>query len=197
MWNNSLYGNFRTRKFTDIWDNADDFYEDVCDCGLGIDTLMSEAELKRVYYLLYSYYGNSHIASSDENQFKYKAYAVIFEYGPYWAKNLQIQTNLRAITDAELLEGAKTIYNHAFNPSTTPGTSTTEELNYINEQNTTNYKRNKLDAYGLLLELLRSDLTKQFMSKFKSLFLVIVTPEMPLWYVSNDTEEDENEDLEV
>ena len=28
MWNNSLYGNFRTRKFTDIYPSASDFLND-------------------------------------------------------------------------------------------------------------------------------------------------------------------------
>jgi hypothetical protein len=35
-----------------------------------------------VYYLLYARYGNNPIANRDENQFKFKIFSVIFQYGP-------------------------------------------------------------------------------------------------------------------
>ena len=68
-------------------------------------------------------------------------------YGPTWEKRLDIQEKLRNISDDELRLGSKAIYNHALNPSTAPSTQALEELSYINDQSTSNYRKSKMDAY--------------------------------------------------
>ena len=70
------------------------------------------------------------------------------------------------------------------NPGTTPSTSSLEELPGIDDQNTTQYKKNKLDAYANLMGLLEKDVTEEFLSKFKNLFLKFVEREIPLWYIT-------------
>ena len=181
---NSLYGNYRTRKFTDIYDNVDDFLQDYSDNGLPM--LVDNKDMTTLFYLLYARYGNSSIASSDENQFKYKLFSLVFQYGPTWAKRLEIQDKIRNLTEDELRESAKALYNHSYNPSTLPSTDTVDELLTINEQNVTKHRRSKTDAYALLNDLLETDVTEEFISKFKKLFITIVEPELPLWYVSNE-----------
>lgn len=182
--NNSLYGNYRTRKFTDIYDNVDAFLADYSDNGLPM--LVDTTNMTTLFYLLYARYGNSNIASSDENQFKYKLFSLVFQYGPTWAKRLEIQDKVRNLTEDELRESAKALYNHSYNPSTLPSTDTVDELLTINEQNVTKHRRSKTDAYALLNDLLETDVTEEFISKFKKLFITIVEPELPLWYVSNE-----------
>ena len=54
------------------------------------------------------------------------------------------------MSEDDLVKGSKQIVNHSYNPSTAPSTSTLEELTTINEQNTNNYKKGKLDAYAFL-----------------------------------------------
>lgn len=126
----SLYGNFRTRTFTDIYTELEDFKQDYTDNG--IPGTISEANLTTLYYLLYARYGNSNIASSDENQFKYKLFSIIFMYGPAWQKRLEIQKKLMELSDDEIVRGTTAIHNAALNPSQAPSTQTLEELNYIN-----------------------------------------------------------------
>jgi hypothetical protein len=77
-------------------------------------------------------------------------FSVIFQYGPTWQKRLDIQAKIRGLTDSDILIGSKAIYNTALNPSTAPSTGSLEELTYINSQNTTNYKKSKLEAYAQL-----------------------------------------------
>ena len=178
----SLYGSFRTRTFSQIWDNVDSFLADWKACGLYVSGLVTDANIKVLYYLLYAKYGNSHIASSDENRFKYNLFSIIFQAGPSWEKRLSIQSSLRALTDEQLLTGTKAIYNHAYNPSTEPSTDTPTELSYINEQNVTHHKKGVLDAYQILWDLVKFDVTEEFINKFKRLFLTIVMPEAPLLY---------------
>lgn len=192
---NSLYGNFRTKFFTEIWEEDSDFLSDWKDSGLYTNGLISDTSVQTLYYLLYAKYGNSYIASSDQNQFKYKVFATIYQYGPAWEKRLAIQATLRGLSESDLLQGSKAIFNHAFNPSSAPSTSSLTELSYINDQNTTNYKRSKLEAYSQLWEMIELDVTEEFLNRFKKLFLTIVSPDYPLWYVS-DSEENNDEEEE-
>lgn len=183
---NSYYGEYRTRTFADIFGDAEeliDGYGDFPPHG-EIDGGLAQPEIEMIYYLLYARYGNSHIAYSDENQFKYALYSIIWQYGPTWKKRLDIQDELRKLSVDELTKGGKAIYNHSYNPNTAPSTSTLEELLTINDQNTTNYKKSKMEGYAQLLSLLETDVTGEFIDKFKKLFIVVTAPDYPLYYVT-------------
>ena len=184
----SVYGNYRTRTFTDIYPSVEDFIKDYT--YNGIKTTITTDSITTLYYLLYARYGNSHIVNSDENQFKYRLFSTIFMYGPTWEKRLDVQNKLRGLTDKELIEGTKQINNHSYNPSTEPSTSDTEELPTTNEQTSTKYKKSKMDAYAILIALLETDVTEEFVAKFKKLFLSIVEPQNPLWYITEQGEQD-------
>lgn len=189
--NNGLFGSFRTKKFTDIYTNVESFMNDYKNNNKlyfinEIPPTISDDSAKTLYYLLYAEYGNSCIANFDENQFKYKLFSTIFMYGPSWEKKLDLQKKLRELTDDELFTGTKMIYNHAYNPGSTPSTGSLTELDYINEQNTNSTKKSKLDSYALLYSLIVNDVTKPFLTQFRKLFLIVVEPQKPLWYVEND-----------
>lgn len=179
----SVYGNYRTRKFADIWPSADEFIQDYQ--ASAIPQKLKVADATTLYYLLYARYGNSSIANSDENQFKYKIFSTIYIGGATWAKKQEIQDKLREMTEDEILAGTKAINNHAYNPQTAPTTDTVEELEYINEQNTTKYKKSKLDGYALLWAILNDGVTERFLREFRYHFLVVVEPQLPLWYVTD------------
>lgn len=181
LYNNSLYGNYRTRKFTDIFSSVDEFLAEYKSNETYNMQNISDTAAVALYYLLYAKYGNSAIANSDENQFKYKLWSIIFMYGPTWEKRLDIQKKLRQLTDDELFNGTMQIYNHSYNPSDAPATGE-ELLKTINDQNTSSTKRGKLEAYNILLDLLKTDVSEPFLEKFKKLFIVIVEPQIPLWY---------------
>lgn len=176
----SLYGNFRSRTFADIYTSFDDFKTDYNENG--IPAMLNNTNIQTLYYMLYARYGNSCIASSDENQFKYKLFSTIFMYGPAWQKRLEIQGKLLGLSDDEIVKGTTAIHNSALNPSTTPTTQSLEELGYINAQNTTKYKKSKIEGYATLYGLIESDVTEEFVEKFKKLFITVVEPEKPLWY---------------
>ena len=179
-YNGSLYGNFRQNKLTDVWRNSDEFLSDMTNMEIPLN--ISIQSTKTLYWLLYSKYGNDIIASSDTNRFKYRVAALIFEYGPTWEARLNIQDKLRKLDEDELMKGAIAINNHASNPGSKPTTQTLEELTGIGEQVVTKYKKNKLDAYSNLYEVLKTDVTEYFLSKFDKLFLVNLQPELPLLY---------------
>lgn len=177
-YNGTYYGGYRTRTFADIFPSVNEFKEELSKIPLDI----SEVNLDTLYYLLYARYGNSNTSYSDETQFKFAVCSTIFQYGPTWAKRLEVQKALRGLSESDLVTGAKAIYNHSFNPSTQPSTSTLEELTTINDQNTTNHKKSKMEAYSLLLELLKTDVTGEFINKFNKLFIQVLAPDYPLLY---------------
>lgn len=183
MWNKSLYGNYRQVKFTDVYPDVATFLSDYN--SNGIKTTISQDSATTLYYLIYSRFGNSVIASSDTNRFKYDLFGTIFSYGPTWEKRLDIQEKLRNLTDDELFAGSTQIHNHAYNPGTAPSTGTLDELPAINEQNTSKYKKDKMSGYAMLVSLLDTDVTESFISKFKKLFITVVQPELPLWYATD------------
>lgn len=180
---------YDTKLFNEIWEEVSDFTYDYQ--NVGIPTTISTTNATTLYYLLYARYGNNPIANYDEEQFKYKIFSIIFQYGPTWEKKLAIQTSLRGISEDDLLKGSKAIYNTALNPSVAPSSTSLEELNYINSQNTTNYKKSKMDAYAQLMDLLETDVTGEFLTKFKGCFKQFVLPERTWIYVTElDDEED-------
>ena len=191
---NTMLPRYSTKKFTDIYDDVNDFMTDYKNIGIpykinNVQTL-TDANAQTVYYLLYARYGNNPIANRDINQFKYKLFGVIFQYGPTWQKKLDIQAQLRGLTEDDIRLGSKAIYNQAMNPSTEPSTSTLSELTYINQQNTTNYKKSKVDGYAMLLQLLDNDVTEDFIKKFNICFKKFVSPEHPIIFVDEEDEED-------
>lgn len=144
--------------------------------------MASNANLTTVYYLLFARYASCHINSDYPEQWKMKIMSTIFKYGPTWAKRLQIQEKVRDMTDDEILKGDIAIYNNAMNPDTAPTTMTWETLQGINSQNVTLRKRGKLEAYALVDNLLKTDVTTEFIEKFKKYFNLVASPQVPLWY---------------
>ena len=100
-----------------------------------------------------------------------------------------------------------TINNHAYNPSTAPSTQSTTELDYIDQQNVakgsdsrtisgTDSKttgqtvtKSKMDAYAQLWELVATDVTNDYIAKFKKCFKQFVLPERSMIYVTEDEED--------
>lgn len=192
---------YSTKRFCEIWDDVDTFTLDYKQSPLydkttvnnvvNLNNSLSDDNISKLYYLLYARYGNSPIANLDENQFKYKVYSIIFEYGPNWQKELDIQSKLRDMSEDDLQKGQFAIYNQAYHDATAPSTQTTEELEYINNQNTSRMRKGKLNAYNDLLLLLKTDVTKQFIDRFANLFKKFLYSR-PTLYVT-DTEDTEEE----
>ena len=299
----SMIPQYDTKLFTEVFDDAGSFvyyYKNI-----GIPTTISDANARTLYYLLYARYGNNPIANYDEEQFKYKIFSIVFQYGPTWEKRLSVQETLRNMSLSDLVDNGQlaelfssqgstsqtssgtngntrtlntqeantgtqavahtgtvrtigdndiqnsgndtTIDNHAFNPGTAPANNAFDPLAYINEQkaqkitkgtkseqdtdSTTTYNNTdtttnnlskadtgtitdagttsgtvsgtdsksnsttttmtagKLKAYEKLLELLDSDVTGDFISKFKICFKQFVIPERTWIYVSEEDDE--------
>lgn len=166
----------QTKTFNEIWNNYTTFSTDFS--ASPFTGIITEPNLEILYYLLYAKFGNSFITNLDENQWKFKVFSTIWKYGPAWEKKVEIQANLKEldINSEDFLKGAKAIYNKALNPETNPATASLEELTYINEQSTANYKKSKMDALTQLWNLIETDVTESFLERFAPLFKKIWNP---------------------
>lgn len=184
------YGVYRYRKFNEIFETVDNFLELYNENGM--PKLLPEAnneyggDMTTIYYMLLARYGNSPIASSDESQFVNALFLRIFQYAPTWAKKLEVQGRLRALTEEEIKHGAKAIYNHASNPSTAPVTTSTETLGKIDSQSVTSYVKTTMEGYAVLTDLLRTDVTEAFLNRFSSLFNPFVMPDAEAIYCEEE-----------
>ena len=184
-YNEPLYGSYRNQKFSDLFPDLATWQGELMLCQLPLATMIGTdgaTALQQIYYLLYARYGNSTIAGADENQWKYRLWTKIYQFAPTWWKRLSLQADIRALTLDDLQTGGKVVYNHAYNPSTAPSTATLEELETIDDQNTSNYKKSKIEALTLQWGMLDDDVTGVFLEQFRKLFLTIVAPELPLLY---------------
>lgn len=179
---------YSTKLFSEVWTYEKDFIDDIKDSGLN---KLSDDSLHILYRLLYARYGNSPIANEDENQFKAKVASVVFQYGPTWEKRVEVQDKIRDLKEDELRLGTRSVNNLALNPTQTATTHSLEEVLEITQQSSQGFQKSKLEGYALLLNLLETDVTEEFISKFKNCFLKFVVPQYPLWYYEIDSEEGE------
>lgn len=179
-------------QFVDEWEQSGVFQHTMkVDDHDNIIPIISEEKVRLLFYLLFSKYGNNPIANQDVNQFKYRVFTTMFQYGPTWEKRLEIQDKLRGLSETDLMAGTKMVYNHAFNPSASPATTSLDEINAINEQNTSGTKRGKIEAYAVLADLLATDVTSEFLNRFQSLFLNFVSPFTTAIFETPEEEEEE------
>jgi len=175
----SNYNCYSTKIFTEVWDEVGKFVTDLNNSPFA-GSITNETANK-LYYLLYSKYGNNPIANQDENQFKMKVFGIIFEYGSTWEKRLEIQIKLRGLQEEDLTVANVNIHNHANNPSTEPYTASDNILSYIDDQNVNTSKRGKLEAYNVLWSMLE-DITEPFLRKFEKCFKLLANPVKTILY---------------
>ena len=180
---------YSTKTFAQVYSSYEEFKKDydalITLVSGGVQPL-TNANVQATFYLLFARYGNNPIVNFDITQFKMKLMSVIATYGPVWEKKKAIQKSLRDLSEADLLQGAKQIYNHAFNPSTEPSTQELEELTHINDQNVTNNKKAKMEAYSILWANLHVDATDEYLNKFKNCFSRFVGDQCPILFAVDE-----------
>ena len=144
--------------------------------------MANNGTMTTLYYLLWARYASSHIRSDYPQQWKMKIMMTVFEYGPTWSKRLEIQEKVRNMSDDEIQKGTIMTYNTAMNPDGAPTTETWETLKGINSQNKNLYQRGKLDSYAYIDQILKADVTRDFIEKFKKFFDIMAAPGMKLDY---------------
>jgi len=165
---------YNTMTFDDVWEKYEDLLSDYQDSGF--DDVITEDSMKILFLHLSAEYKNSPIINRDVNQFKFRVFSLIYQYGGEWEKKLTLQKRILALTEDELKLGGTNVINQALNPSTEPSASTTEELDYVNQQSVSKSKRALIDALNLQWESINSNITEPFIKRFRKLFSKFGSP---------------------
>ena len=163
-----------TLKFSEVFDNATKFLNEWKASAFYEEGLIKDENVTKTFYLIYAAKGNSAISNMDVNQWKYKVWSIIYQYGPTWQRKLEIQKSLRSLDEEQMIDGTKAINNLATNPQTEPSTNITEEINGVVQQTVNKFKKSRLEGYASLVDLLDDDVTKEFIDRFKPLFAIFV-----------------------
>lgn len=128
------------------------------------------------YALIYGRHGHATVISPDEklDAWQYRFCSIIWQFGPYWLKEVSIQQSLRDLSEEDLLKGSLMVSSNALNPAEKPS-ATFEALDVpkvetIQQQATSQSRRSKMDAYATLSALLRTDVTENYLRRFDALF---------------------------
>lgn len=183
----SLVRKSNQKVFFDVYDNQDDFLNDLNNNYSFFKPDMDEEYITKTYWLIAARFGDQAITGyTDEGRWKLRLFQTINQYGPVWAKKTELQKSIRNLTIDQLKETGKVINNTALNPNNEP---TTEELNYISAQSTSKSTMSNIDALNLQYVALNDDLDKVYTDHFKPLFSKFLLPDSPL-YLYKDTEVD-------
>lgn len=146
--------------------------------GRGLNSLgfPSDFPWALFYTLIYGRHGNATIVSPDSYLEAWEARfcSIVWQFGPYWLKQTQVQEAIRSLTEDDLIRGGLVVSTNALNPAEEPS-ETFEGLEMpkvgtINQQATSQSRRSKMDAYAALSQLLRTDITEGFLRRFDALF---------------------------
>ena len=187
--NELLAPEYEHLSYDEVFPDSATFITKVRGTTIISDTLITDAFLVKLFAMLFAKHGFDPIASSSEDIFVYKLALTTEEYAPTFLKKLDIQKSLRALNLDEIREGYKNIFNHAVNPSTTPSTDNTNELPYISDQNVNKGTKGKVDAYAYLWEILRNDVTEEFLKKYDKLFSRVATTTARPVYITDEEED--------
>ena len=183
---------FDNVTFSDLWSTKEEFINSYKEVGFPQTydggTYVTDDDLKLIWLLLIGRFADSTIKPFNTyGAFKVRFMSRVWQHAPAWKKNLDIQNKLRSLSlddGSDIYKGSSAIYNSAMNPNTTPGTGTDQELNFINNQNVTKHKKSKLEGLALLSELLKNDVTEQFLRRFDDFFKTIIYTGKEYTYVT-------------
>lgn len=186
---NSYFQSFDNITFSDLWSTSESFVEAYKATGLPQTyeggTYVDDETLKLIWTLMIGRFADSTIKPYNTyGAFQVRFMSRVWQHAPSWKKELDIQNKLRSLSLEEgslLYEGSKAIHNSALNPGTAPSE---EELTYINQQNTTKYKKSTLEGLALLTELMKNDVTEAFLRRFDDFFKTIIYTGRNLLYVT-------------
>ena len=190
----SYFQKFDNITFSQLWPTSQDFIDAYKNTGLPLEydggVYFDEDTLTLIWILMIGRFADSTIKPYNTfGAFEVRFMSRVWQHAPTWKKKLDIQNKLRSLSldeNSPIYEGAKAIYNTALNPGTAPSENDTEELNFINSQNTTKYKKSKLEGIAILSDLLKNDVTEQFLRRFDDLFRTIIYSGRTLIYTEGD-----------
>lgn len=164
------------KTFSEVYADSDALQKDFESRGFETSGFPSDFPWALFYSLIYGRHGNATIISPDDYlaAWETRFCSILWQFGPYWMREVAIQQSLRELSEEDLLKGSLVVSSNALNPAAKP-TETFENMDVpkvdtIQQQATSQSRRSKMDAYAALSQLLRTDVTESFLRRFDALF---------------------------
>lgn len=162
--------------FNDVYATSADLKSDFDSRGFETMGFPADFPWALFYSLIYGRHGNATIISPDSKleAWKTRFDSILWQFGPYWMREVSIQQSLRDLSEEDLLKGSLVVSSNAMNPAAKPSQTfeglDVPKVDTIQQQATSQSRRSKMDAYAALSSLLRTDVTESFLRRFDALF---------------------------
>lgn len=155
------------------------------------DTFLDDKYVSRTFYLLYARYGNYAILTNDYSIFEARLFETMLSNAKEWVKKSEIQDYLKSLDldNEELIKSGKQLYNEALHDASSPDNGVEEELPYINTQRSTVGKKSKIGGLVDYYSILRSNINKEYVDKFKFLFNPFTGSTYPSVFITDEEDE--------
>jgi len=166
-----------TFYFEDVFKDDTDFNQFLTDFNITLPTGITYTDL---YNLFLDKYVNCSIAYDTKEVFKHRFKMILVDNLNEYVRRKAIIDKLYSLTDDELIVMNEYIRNYANNPNISV-TDVFEELPYITQQENSQQRLSKLDAYASYLNFILPYGNKEFLNKFDKLFKQIFIREVEIY----------------
>lgn len=138
------------------------------------------------FNIIYNEYCVSHLAFSEE-VFKCKFSNDIYTYFEDFEQESEAIKDLMALTSEDIVKAGSTVVNFADIPEKTSDTDA-EVVDFVSQQQKTNMFRSELESKREVIRNKRELSVRRFLSRFRHLFMRIISPDYIKVYVEDKHE---------
>lgn len=172
---------YLTRTYSDIYPEVSYFQRDFEKFGR---LELSPEEQERLWLLIMSKYGDSHVRYTNETLFALRLFT---EVNCYWPMVLAVERDQKRLRDADNVDfqrGGKMVTNTGAHNTSNVQTNAEEGAVQLNAQNVTSTERNEL---GVIIDrglAYKADEEDRFLDKLRPLFIQILQEQRDLLYIT-------------
>lgn len=138
------------------------------------------------FSIIYNEYCASHVAYSEE-VFKNKFANDLYTYYEDFEQESAAIKDLMKLTSEDIIKAGSTVTNFADIPEKTSDTDA-EVVDFVSQQQKTNMFRSELEAKREVIRNKRELSVRRFLSRFRHLFIRIISPDYIKVYVEDEHE---------
>lgn len=146
------------------------------------DKILTDTEIKELYYLLLSKYAYSHIRYTNVMSFKLAMFREINNMYPTILKYNQDQKKLREMDDNEIVQGTTVLSNAGMSDANNYTTQAENGAVKLAGQNFSKYTRPEIEARLVKLQGMQYNLTDQLFKALNKHFIQILEPNASLLF---------------
>lgn len=182
---------FLTKTLFQIYPNIGDFSSDLPTFANSEINSLDEDQIKELYFLIVSKYGDSNIRYTNEYLFRINLFKEINNKYPKVLAWKRDQKTLRDTDIEQFRIGGRMVQNTGAHNTSDVNTDTMDGIDQLDMQTITNSQRGDLAVLQDRLTAYRVGEEDRFVNSLSNLFVVIIAPMSDLLYGTMPEEEEE------